>query len=132
MNMIVTAFEGQLATDPTYEETPNGTPVCNGIVLINRRTKNDAGHWSDAEPTRRRIKAWRTTAKKMAQLSKGDTVVVIGNVETEAWTDTETGDKRTSDTVVVDSIGQGLFLNRTPDNDEHVNMVRENKTHDQA
>ena len=123
MNLIITAFEGQLADNPTVEETKNGTLVATGVVLINRRIKTDDGY-IDAEPTRRRIKAWRTNAKRMAQLEKGNTVVVIGDTQTEAWTDTETGEKRTSEIVIVDSIGKGLLLPRN-DQSEHINAIRE-------
>lgn len=127
MNLIITAFEGQLAATPEYDQTPNGTPVCTGVVLINRRTKNDQGDWVDAEPTRRRIKAWRNNAKKLALLERGQTVVVIGTVETETWNDRDTGDKRTSEVVIVDSVGQGLLLPRTSENaeHEHINLTRE-------
>lgn len=123
MNLIVTAFEGQLADSPEYDETDNGTPVCTAVVLINRRTKKD-GEWVDAEPTRRRIKAWRTNAKKLALLDRGNTVVVIGSVETEAWNDKETGDKRTREVVIVDSIGKGLLLPRSGE-DEHISLTRD-------
>ena len=45
--MIITAFEGQLADSPHYEETPNGTPVCTAVVLINHRTKGSAARIGD-------------------------------------------------------------------------------------
>lgn len=123
MNLIITAFEGQLADNPDYTETDNQTPVCTAVVLINRRTKKD-GNWTDAEPTRRRIKAWRTNAKKLALLERGNTVVVIGTAETDAWTDKETGEKRTAELVIVDALGKGLLLPRTAEG-EHINLVRD-------
>ena len=123
MNMIITAFEGQLADNPEYAETETGIPVCTAVVLINRRTKKD-GEWTDVEPTRRRIKAWRTNARKLALLDRGNTVVVIGSVETDAWVDPDSGGKRTADVVIVDSIGKGLLLPRTAEG-EHVNLTRQ-------
>jgi len=123
MNLIITAFEGQLADTPEYTETDNGTPVCTAVVLINRRTKKD-DKWVDAEPTRRRIKAWRTNAKKLALLERGNTIVVIGTAETEAWTDKDTGEKRTAEVVIVDALGKGLLLPRTAEG-EHLNLVRQ-------
>jgi single-strand DNA-binding protein len=119
MNLILTAFEGQLAAEPVLEETTNGTPVCTATVLINRRKKQGT-EWVDAEPTRRNIKAWRTTATKLGALTKGTTVVVIGDVETESWVDDE-GTKRWRETVVVESIGRGLLLPRD-DQSEHITM----------
>ncbi|GGO94082.1 hypothetical protein GCM10011584_34300 [Nocardioides phosphati] len=125
MNLILTAFEGQLAAEPVLEETANGTPVCTATVLINRRKKQGT-EWVDAEPTRRSIKAWRGTASKLATLKKGTTVVVIGNVETEAWVD-DAGTKHWRETVTVESIGRGLLLPRD-DQGEHITMGAANGT----
>lgn len=80
--------------------------------------------WVDAEPTRRRIRAWRTNAKKLALLERGNTIVVIGTAEADAWTDKDTGEKRTAEVVIVDALGKGLLLPRTADG-EHLNLVRE-------
>lgn len=111
---IIVCFEGRLAADPELTHTPNThTAVTEAVVLINRRTKRATPDgqgeqaWTDAEPTRYTVKAWKRRAEQMAGLTKGDSVVVIGHVETESWITTE-GDKRYQDTVVVDAIGASL------------------------
>ncbi|WP_194839795.1 single-stranded DNA-binding protein [Aeromicrobium yanjiei] len=107
MNLNTAIFEGNLADNPHLSHvTDSQIPVTEAVVLVNRRTKDDADQWTDAEPTRYRIKAWRSLAEHLANLPKGTTVLVVGNTTTEAWLDN--GQKRTSDVVVVQAIGASL------------------------
>jgi len=109
MNLNTAVFEGNLADTPQLSHTTGSQiPVTEAVVLVNRRVKDDADQWVDAEPTRHRIKAWRTLAKHLANLPKGTTVLVVGTITTDTWPDKETGQKRTSDVVVVDAIGASL------------------------
>jgi single-strand DNA-binding protein len=109
MNLNTAIFEGNLASAPQLDHT-NGSqiPVTEAIVLVNRRVKDDADQWVDAEPTRYRIKAWRGLAERLAKLPTGTTVLVVGSTTTEAWSDKETGQKRTTDVVIVEAIGASL------------------------
>lgn len=123
MNMIITAFEGQLATTPETGQTTAGLDYCTATVLINRHAKNPDGTWVNADPTHRNIKGLGHNAKHLAQLAAGTTVVVIGTIETETWTHRTTGEERTAEVVVIiDSIGQGLLLPRPHDN-EHITIT---------
>jgi single-strand DNA-binding protein len=119
MTTYIAAFDGRLAADPELETTASGTPVCTAVVLVNHRTQSTEGEWVDAEPSRRNIKAWRNTARRLSSLARGDAVVVIGEVHTEAWTDKDTGEKRSREIVTVESIGKGLLL---PGNDGRENL----------
>jgi len=105
---IIVCFEGRLADTPKLAHTPNDTAVAEAVVLCNRRTKKGE-EWVDAEPTRYFIKAWKNRAEALGQLPKGTSVVVIGHVETESWTN-DAGEKKYTDTVVVDAIGESLRL----------------------
>lgn len=130
MTTYFVAFEGRLAADPELQHTPEGTAVCNALVLVNHRVRNSAGEWVDAEPSRRYIKAWRTKAERLATLSTGTSVVVIGTAHTESWNHHETGEKRTREIVDVESIGQGVLLPRRGRSDqdedpEHVDIRKE-------
>lgn len=103
---IVVCFEGRLAAAPELTETPNtGTAVAEAVVLINHAKKNGE-EWIEGEPTRYYLKAWKRRAEALGSLSKGSSVVVVGHVETESWTDKETGERRWRDTVVVDHLGE--------------------------
>lgn len=120
MNLNTVTFEGNLADHPKLVHVQGGvTAVLEAVVLVNRRTKKTPAHfigqptssegeWSDAEPTRHRIKAWNRLAENIATLSKGSRVLVVGHTETEAWADNQTQAKRTADVVVVDAIGASL------------------------
>lgn len=101
---IIACFEGRLVADPDLTYTPNTqTPVTEARVLCNRRTRHD-DTWTDAEPTGYHIKAWRHRAEALATLTKGDSIVIIGHVETETWT-TDNNEKRYRDTVIIDALG---------------------------
>jgi single-strand DNA-binding protein len=109
MNLNTAVFEGNLADTPQLNHTTGSQiPVTEAVVLVNRRVKDDADQWVDAEPTRHRIKAWRYLAEHLANLPKGTTVLVVGTTTPEARPDKETGQKRTSDVVIVDAIGASL------------------------
>jgi single-strand DNA-binding protein len=55
------------------------------------------------------VKAFKTLAENIAEsLGKGDRVFVHGIITTEAWTDRETGDKRTAQRVLAEIVGPSL------------------------
>lgn len=117
MNLNTAIFEGNLADAPQLNHTTGSQiPVTEAVVLVNRRVQDDTDQWVNAEPTRHRIKAWRSHAEHLANLPKGTTVLVVGTTTTETWPDKETGQKRTSDIVIVDAIGASLrFTNVYPE-----------------
>ena len=109
MNLNTVIFEGNLADAPKLIHVSNGvTAILEAVILVNRRTRNEAGKWSDAEPTRHRIKAWNRLAENIATLPKGTRVLVVGHTETDTWSDAETQKKRTQNIVIVDAIGASL------------------------
>lgn len=105
-------LEGNLAAQPELRFTGNGTPVVDLTILVNRRISNDAGQWSDGEPTRHRVAAFGTLAENIAgSLSTGDRVIVTGDLHTEAWDDRESGEKRTGTKIIADAVGASLRWN---------------------
>jgi single-strand DNA-binding protein len=108
MSLNTIVFEGNLAAAPKLERTTSGTAVTDAVVLVNRRVKDTADQWVDAEPTRHRIKAWRTLAEHLANLPTGTTVLVVGTITTDAWPDKTTQEKRTADVVIVEAIGASI------------------------
>lgn len=102
MSTTVITFAGNLAADPELRFTPQGKPVANCRVLVNRRVRNGAGEWEDAEPTAHNVVVWGQPAENLAETAqRGDRVLVHGHVETETWDDRESGEKRTRQVVVV-------------------------------
>jgi len=103
-------FEGNIASDLELTYTPEGKPVVRFPVLVNRRRQDpNTGEWVDGEPTRHACVAFGRLGEHIADsLSKGDRVLVVGTVVTDAWDDKTTGDKRTAMRVLVDAAGPSL------------------------
>ncbi len=102
-------FEGNLADDPQVRFTPSGKQITELTVLINQRRQNNDGQWVDGEPTRYVVRTFKTLAENVAEsLAKGDRVFVHGTVITEAWTDKQSGEKRTAQRVLAEIVGPSL------------------------
>jgi single-strand DNA-binding protein len=100
MNTITT-FAGNLTEDPELRFTNGGTPVANLCVAVNRRVKQN-DEWVEATPTFHNVKVWGAQGENLVEsLTRGDRVLVHGQVETESWADKETGENRYKDVVVV-------------------------------
>ena len=102
-------FEGNLATEPTLAHTTRqNRPVVELVVLVNRYHRDDAGRLVQDTPTRHHVKAFGQLAEHTAALELGTTVLVHGRVETDTWTDKETGRARYRDVIYADAIGASL------------------------
>ncbi len=84
-----TIVVGHLGRDPEMRYLPSGTPVTNFSVATTRK-------WTDAEgqpqekTTWFRVAVWGKQAEIANQyLTKGQLVLVEGDVEASAWTDRE-------------------------------------------
>jgi single-strand DNA-binding protein len=111
MFTTTTMFQGNLTADPTLRHTRSGTAVAEFRVLVNHRIKN-GDEWIDGEPTGHNVKVYGRQAEQVVEhVRQGSRVIVIGRTETDAWPDRETGEKRTTTRVIVDSNGTiGLAL----------------------
>jgi single-strand DNA-binding protein len=102
-------FEGNLADDPQTRFTGSGKQITELTVLVNQRRQNSEGEWVEGEPTRHVVRAFKTLAENVAEsLAKGDRVFVHGTVITEAWTDKQSGEKRTAQRVLAEVVGPSL------------------------
>ena len=105
LNTTTVTFAGNLVADPELRFTPSGKPVAEVRVLVNRRTRNDAGDYVDAEPTAWPCTIWGSAAENVADsLIKGDRVLLARRVETDTWIDRESEDERTKPVVVVEVV----------------------------
>ncbi len=99
---------GNLTDDPELRYTPNGTPVANFTLAINRRTRDDSGQWKDGETSFFRCNVWRQQAENAAEsLTKGIRAIVIGRLRQRSW-ETPEGQKRTVVEIEVESVGPSL------------------------
>ena len=99
---------GNLTRDPELRYTPNGTPVANFDVAVNRRTRDETGGFKEGEPSFFRCNVWRQQAENVAEsLNKGTRVVVCGWLRQRSW-ETPEGQKRTVVEIEVESCGPAL------------------------
>ena len=119
--MSTITVTGNLASDPELRFTAKGEPVVNFRIAVNHSVKTEDG-WADGEPTFYDVAAFRKAgAENVAEsLTKGDTVLVHGEVHTRTWTNPE-GEKRTSLQVNAREIGASmrwatLTIAKTPRN----------------
>jgi single-strand DNA-binding protein len=101
------AITGNLTDDPEVTFTPNGTAVANFRLAVTPRVKDDQG-WKDGETSFFRITAWRDLATHLADsLSKGDRVIVLGQLRTRSW-ETPEGERRSVVEVTAEEVGPSL------------------------
>ncbi len=77
---------GNLGADPQMRYLPDGTAVTSFNVAVNRRWRNQQGE-DQQKTTWFRVTTWRRLAETCNQyLTKGQMVLVAGEVDASAWT----------------------------------------------
>jgi single-strand DNA-binding protein len=95
---------GNLTDDPELTHTTGGTQVANFRLAVTPRVRDGNG-WKDGDTSFFRITAWRDLATHLCEsLSKGDRVLVQGQLRMRAW-ETPEGDKRQVVEVTADEVG---------------------------
>jgi single-strand DNA-binding protein len=97
---------GNLTGDPELRYTPTGAAVANFTVAVTPRINVDGG-WKDGETSFFRCAAWRTLAEHVAELTKGDRVLVYGTLRQRSW-QTEDGERRSAVEVQAEEVGPSL------------------------
>lgn len=95
-------IEGRLAEDANAV-SENLTEF---VVLTNRRSKDEAGEWSNTDTSRYVVKAFKSKAAKAASLKSGTQVIVGGSIVTDNWE--KDGTNRYQQVVLADAIGLSL------------------------
>ncbi|WP_223690090.1 single-stranded DNA-binding protein [Leifsonia poae] len=100
---------GNLTSDPELRYTQSGTAVANFIIASTSRVfDKQAGETKDGDALFLRASVWREFAEHVAgSLTKGTRVIAQGRLKQRSY-ETETGDKRTSMELEIDSIGPDL------------------------
>jgi single-strand DNA-binding protein len=102
------AITGNLTDDPEVTFTPNGVAVANFRLAVTPRVR-EGDQWKDGETSFFRITAWRDLATHLADsLSKGDRVMVLGQLRTRSWEDKESGERRSVVEVTAEEVGPSL------------------------
>ena len=102
------AITGNLTDDPEVTFTPNGTAVANFRLAVTPRIR-EGDQWKDGETSFFRVTAWRDLATHLADsLSKGDRVIVLGQLRTRSWEDKSSGERRSVVEVTAEEVGPSL------------------------
>jgi len=89
-----TTVIGRLGRDPEMRYTQDGTPVTSFSIATSRKWTNAEGQQQE-KTTWFRVSAWRKLAETCNQfLTKGQLVLVEGDVDASAWSDKSTGEAR--------------------------------------
>lgn len=77
---------GNVGQEPEMRYTPNGTPVCNFSVAVNRTWRNAAGE-QQQKVTWYRIQAWQRQAEVCSEhVKKGDRLFIISDtIDVVTW-----------------------------------------------
>jgi single-strand DNA-binding protein len=99
---------GNLTRDPELRFTPNGAPVANFGLAVNRRWRNQQSNEWEEQTSFFDVVAWRDLAENVAEsLQRGTRVIVVGRLEQRSW-ETQEGEKRSKVEVIADEIGPSL------------------------
>lgn len=99
---------GNLGMDPEMRYTPQGDPVTNFSVAVNRYT-NDSNGERQTETQWFRVSAWRQLAERCNQyLAKGQRAYIEGRFQSRTWQGND-GQTRYSSEIVAERV---IFLDR--------------------
>src|SRR5262249_51919499 len=92
---------------PLPTQTPPGRPVATPRIAFSPRRKNMDGEYEDTPAVFYDATCWGALAEHVAELHKGDRVVIHGSTHDEEWTDRE-GATRVKHVIQVTAIGASL------------------------
>ena len=117
-NLNRVLFIGRLTREPELRYTPDGTPVANFTIAVNRSFANQKGEReADFIP----IVVWRKQAEQCAEyLSKGSEVVVDGRLQIRSYEDRDGIKRKKSEIVAWGVQFLGRFKKEEPSPEEPV------------
>lgn len=101
---------GNVGGDPELRFTPSGAAVASfNVAVTPRKFDQAAGKWVDGDATWYRCNAWRNLAENVAEsLTKGQRVIVVGNLAARPWKNDAKGSEGISWEIAVDAVGPDL------------------------
>jgi single-strand DNA-binding protein len=104
MNTNMVVLEGGLTRDPEIREAGKSQVANFGIACSKRIKKGD--EWVNGDPQYFDIQAWGYDAERVMQLTKGDQVIVVGELNFSQYE--KDGVKRTQIRITSRAIGKQL------------------------
>lgn len=97
-NLNKVILGGRLTADVEVKQTPNGVPVAQFSIAVNRKPSSNGEQQTDFF----NCTAWRGTGEFIGKyFGKGSSICVIGSIQNRSWTD-QNGQKRYATDIVVD------------------------------
>lgn len=97
----------RILTEPQLKSFDSGTMVCSFIGGIPEGKDKNGNYLNNAIE----VEAWGKSAEVITdRCSKGDCILISGNIRQQTWNDKNTGDKRNKHTL---SVARFEFLPRT-------------------
>lgn len=106
--MTQVTIVGRLAADAETRFTPQGVAVTTLRLVWNDRRKTASGEWEDGDAHFLDATAWRQLGESCSELTKGQRVVVVGELKSRQWE--QDGHKRTA--WQVEAVEVGVLLDR--------------------
>lgn len=110
MNTNFVVLEGNLTRDPEIKEAGKAQ-VSNFGIAVNKRVRVD-GEWKNGEPAFFEVSAWGYDAERSMALAKGDSVIVVGELNFSTFE--KDGQKRSSVKVTARALGRQLPRTDSP------------------
>jgi single-strand DNA-binding protein len=104
MNTNMVVIEGNLTRDPEIRDAGKAQ-VSNFGIAVNKRVRVD-GEWKNGDPQFFDIQAWGFDAERSMQLSKGDAVIVVGELNFSQYE--KDGQKRQMIRITARALGRQL------------------------
>ncbi|GAA1979241.1 single-stranded DNA-binding protein [Microbacterium pumilum] len=107
---IPVTIEGNLTGDPEYGTGESGNEYARFSVAVNdRRLNRETGVWEDGDTVFHRVVVFDRQAGNVARsLSRGDNVIIAGELRFGSYTDKESGQTRETRDIVADNVGASL------------------------
>lgn len=93
---------GQLTADPQLSTTQSGKAKLVFRLATNYSWKNSDGEWQDGVDFHQ-VVAWRKTAERMKDHTKGERLYVEGKLHTHSWED-DAGERRYSTEIIASRV----------------------------
>jgi single-strand DNA-binding protein len=134
MNTNFTVIEGNLTRDPEIKEAGKSQVASFGLA-VNKRVR-DGNDWKDGTPGFYEVQTWNFMAERVMQLSKGASVIVIGQLQYESWE--KDGQKRNAVRINAQTVGLQLRKsdnvktdNKSTNDDDEIPFMWEDKNLDE-
>lgn len=94
---------GNITRDPEKRYTPKGSAVTTFGLAVNEKTgETEKSNFFD-------VNCWGSLAEGVAELKKGQSVIVVGALDYQTWDDKQSGQKRSAVKVKAWDVGLSIY-----------------------